>query len=314
VAVQLFTERRGIEYWEDFTGYSERHSIDGTEYRRRLKVGWNDAYNFVIDVLGETSMTPDPSDGSLVRYPPEPHPFFTSAYAVSMDFNKFLGVPTQYPDGSMAVEVRGGDGEMPEDAEGSGFAVYDVVYKVPTYTILEDDDIETELDRWVTRDGKFAIENLTLPGQAFKYGSLGDTGTPAGDAITAAIASKPVPEKTTFPFPTTTLTLTWHQVPSIPGPAHRKLLGTVNDAVFDAGVGDYAAETLLLTGLQWRRTSHPNGRFYFDWVMEFLYRDKGHNKIYARAAGFFARILRLAAGVGAVGIYEAKDFSNLFRA
>lgn len=310
-AVTLITNGQyGITYTEDPTGYREQWSEGGAEVTRTLRCAWSDRYKFVLDLLGYTNVDPD-ENGKMIRQIPEQHPFYTWMYAVSANLRGYLGVAGQDSFGVMQVDAKSADGSTAVDGSfsGTGYAVYDVTYRMPEYQIKKDTERTTELDRFVIRDYKYSIENLRLPGQGFAWGALADTGSPAGTAIPSSIATKAIPQPTTKPFPTSTLIYTWLQVPQIYPSKLSAALGKVNSTAFDTSSGNFSAETLLFNSVEIRRVRHANSTYYWQLAYQFIYRATGWNKLYSRVGEDFYKVTKAS---GAGGIYDTYEFANLF--
>lgn len=283
---------------------------DGVEAVRRLRTSWATRREFILDMVGWTEPTPDPETQRLVRHNPDQHPAHPWLYCSGVRLAGWKGVAIQDAKGALCIEERDGDGSCPDSGEGTGngWAVYDVMYKRFLYSIKEDDEVTTELDRYVRTDRKWAIENLSIPGQMLQFGSSGDTGQPPGYAIPSGLANKTIPEKITKPFPTVAWTYKWHQVPEPSDSQLSDALGKVNATEFD---GFFPAETLLLASAEAQRVIHPSQYDYYDITFQFLYRPTGWNKIMSQQAnGNFVKIVRK--GDTSKGLYETYEFLDLF--
>lgn len=317
----LFTVRNAVQYWEDGDGYQENWATDQAEVTRRLRCEWAKRFSFVDALVGYTEFT---ANGDLwTRYPPEPAPDVKAPaptfaggkfYAVSMRLARKLGFQSQDNLGRVAFRQRLATGEVLIAGAGDGYAEYDVTYRRLLFEPLADDKVTTELERYVVRRPKFAIENLTLPSQSFKWSTAGDTGTPAGAAVPAGIASQAVAGDVTKPFPTMALTYEWLQVPKPPSLAINNHQGKVNSATFDASYGNFAAQTLLFHSIDTTPRVYPNGGLYWDINFQFLFRPGGWNKIFKGGSGYgdFYRVVNKEAGKPA--LYDTVDFAELFKA
>lgn len=313
-AIALTTRGQyGITYYEEAEGWRETWAPDASQFARTCRVMWKDRYKFILDMLGWTSNVVDQNTGRMQRFLPEAHPVVTWAYATDCDLKAYKGVPSQDATGVMMIEERSADGSLaePGTATGTGWAIYDVKYSAPVHAIKSDTEIQSELERFVVRDEKLTVENLRLPGQSFQWGSLGDTGLPAGTAIPAGIADKVIPEAATMGFPLKTLHYTWLQVPVYPETKIDAAIGKVNAAAFDTSFGNYPAETLLFDSVEKTRVRHATSTYYWKIVYQFRYRPKGWNKIWSRVGGDFFKVVRKADT--SKGVYETADFDSLFK-
>lgn len=306
-----------VSYYEDAEGYRETWREDGVEVVRTCRVRWDLRGNFLADMLGWTEADPDPNTGRLKRHLPEKHPTYSWLYAMGADMKGWRGIPGQDSQGRLQIDERTAAGAAPTlgASAGNGWAVYEVTYRPPDAYMKQDDEISSELERFVVRDYRFAIENLTLPGQGFKYGTAGETGQPAGTAIPAGVAGKTIPGQTIRPFPTMTIQYTWRQLPQINLDKIQAAMGKVNSATFDntPGVANtgFGAETLLFHSVEARRKRHATSDYYFELVFSFLYRATGWNKLYHRSESTFFKVVDVA-GSGN-GIYQTYAFADLFK-
>lgn len=204
-----------------------------------------------------------------------------------------------------------------------GNVKYAVHFKSLPYKVLDDPGLgavhsDGELGRYVERLDTFAVENLQVPGGAYRWV------TAPQDAIQEPPARI---------FVTRQVSYIWHQIPqSALSAVKRKVdacIGRVNSTTFDrevepvAGTFGYPAETLLLVGadfqLEKERCCHPNPpERMWRVTYQMLYRNNGssggtyfgHNHLYRASAGTFQRV-ELASAAGTY-LYSLADFNTLF--
>lgn len=202
----LFTKTGNIPYREVVEGYRERFGRESAEIIRVCDVPWNHKREFVWYMLGWTEYNGGPN---LTRFLPEPldgyidHHLDSAFYAAECNLVDSLGTPDIQPEAhTFSRQLRFLD-RVPTDPvpdvgeEEFGWARYEVVYRPRTYQVLADHEIDTELDRFVTRNSTPSVINYTIPGNTFLFV---DTG-------------KSIPENTVKTEFTQEQTYTWHQVP-----------------------------------------------------------------------------------------------------
>ena len=314
-----------IPYREAYEGQGEAWRPDGPELQRRVKVPWASRREAVLDFVGWTSTGIDTAAGLLTRYPPHRHPWFPDFYCTEATLEGIIGVALQDEEGRYSVDLRGANGSLVEngEGEGDGWAVYRLTYRKPSFAMIGNSEVSsTELERYVFRREKATYESVTLPGQAFMFGGVGDPGspeelpgTPEGDGVPADIANTGINGDTVMMLATGELNLEWYQIPESVywGILRPKLLlaqGRVSSEFFDADRLNYPDGTLLF--LTWDMTLRQGASEdrYVDLVLKFAFRKKGWNKIYSRAATAFFKVIDKKTGQR--GIYETYDFNELF--
>jgi len=284
-----------VEYTEIPRPAEAWRSTDNSQAIRILECGWDQRYRFVQDLLGWSDYDSGPI---ITRYTPEQHPDpdFSTFYATDAQLIDSLGVPDT--DSNALDFVRFLD-KVPSDPipdpgnEVFGRARYQVTYRQFDYDIFKDEDIATELERYISRYYNFSVENLTLPGNTFEFTNF---------------PTEKIPQLAPIPVPLVELTYVWHQVPDpFPDQAISDALGKVNSALFD---GFYLAETLIFIGADVKAYWSVGNRFSWDITYKFQYKANGWNKLYRRTNDTFEPIRRQAAP--SKSIYETVSFETLF--
>jgi len=228
-----------------------------------------------------------------------------------------LGVESQDDQGRVLFRQRDAQGNVPTDPTfGGGYAVYDVAYRTVQFDVKADDEITTEMERYLIRRPKYALENLTIPSQSFQWGAAGETGNPAGDAIPndGNLPGSAIAGDTTKPFPTVALTYSWVQVPKLPSATILAHLGKVNAAAFDASYGNYPAETLLFLSVEPTPVVHGTGQVYWDLNFQLLYRPTGWNKLFKPGSSYGTFYKVVNRNTGEPSIYDTFTMTDLFDA
>lgn len=284
-----------IEYTE-IPNYTEGwRSTDNSQAVRILECGWNNRYRFVQDLLGWS----DYDSGSIItRYIPEQHPDpdLDTFYAVEAQLIGGVGVPDIDDDDFIRFLDKVPTDPIPAQLV-YGRARYQVTYRQFDYDIFADEDIATELERYVSRYYNFSIESVTLPGNTFEFTS----------------DSQKIPELAPIVFPLVELTYVWRQVPDpYPSATITAALGKVNNAAFDVNFSPtvYVAESLLLIGADVKSYWSVGGRFSWDITYKFSYRPNTWNKLYRKSTNSFDAIRRVAAP--SQSAYLTTSFDALF--
>lgn len=301
-----------VTYYEVPDLYAESWRPDGVQHARGCRVQWSERFEFVQSILGVADGI-DPATGRIRRYLPHEHPAFPGMYAVDCNLSDRLGVPNQDGDGVITFDQRSAAGAAPALGSGdsSGWAVYTVTYSRPNFSVLADDEITSEKQRFVLKLYKFATEMLTLPGQAFKWDALASVGLPAnnpGVAVPASQAGNPLAADITKPFPTQPITYQWLQVPfnSVLAAKFATAIGRVNASAWES----HGAETLLLQSVEVTPKQHAGSAFLYQVDFGFIKRPTGWNKIYNRTAGNVLPVVNVTGGQPS--IYATYDFDLLF--
>jgi hypothetical protein len=301
-----------VTYYEVPDLYSESWRPGSPTLVRGCRVQWEERDLFVLDILGFVEGV-DPDTGRIQRRLPHQHPFYDDFWAVECNMSDRLGVPNQAADGTITFDERDPDGSVNDAGlgDGTGWAVYSVTYTKPNFDILADGAVASEAERYVIRLPKFAIEMLTLPGQAFKWAASGQVGLPAdnpGVAVPVSQGGNPLSADITKAFPTQPVVYQWLQVPLTDALEAKfaTAIGRVNDAAWD----DHGAETLLLQSVEVEPSQHAGGQFLWTVSLHMVKRPSGWNKIYNRTAGNVIPVVNVTGGQPS--IYNTYDFNLLF--
>ncbi len=171
----------------DFT-YRERTDSytgnlgDNSTATRIFLVDWSMQSLFIDDLLGFATVT---TTGGLARVLPEEHPDYSYFYATDVSV-KPVGRP-----GTTGVNQSTYD-----------VAEIAVTYKPLPYAVREDDDIETELDRFVSRTPQVKAEYLTYNNTGMKW-------------VGGALDGQSLQFTPGIIVPGMTQTYTWHTVPAV---------------------------------------------------------------------------------------------------
>jgi hypothetical protein len=281
--------RYAVAYTEYVENYREVYRTNGNETVRFLQCAWRDRTNFMYDMLG---FSESPGSGQLSRQIPEQHPDLLHLYAADAEMIQGIGRPDQ--DASTQL-ISFFDGPTPPDSlfvgdTGSGIARFAVTYRTFPFDILADDDIGTELDRYVERRTTYATEAFLIPGQTLKWSS----------------DNKVIQEPTTKAFYTKELSYRWVDVPAVPTSSIETCINKVNSTTFDG----YTAGKLLMIAPNLERTYNAVGQVVWEIIYKFLWRANGWNQLYRRSSGVFADVVNTVGGQPA--IYDTADFNTLF--
>lgn len=296
----------GVEYFEYPDGYGEAWQPDAVSCSRLCAVEWNLRFKFVLDMIGWADEDLDPDTGRIVRHTPEVHPWFPDMFVRSCVLRDRQGVPNQDALGRITFDERDAEGDIigPGGGDGSGWAVYEVNYFRPNYSIKNDSDIFSELERYVIRNYRTSQQMLTLPSQAFQFGSV-------ADGVPASIADSAIPGDQTRPFGTMQLIYDWIMVPEPPWSVVRDQLGRVNQFSFDTEYGDWPAETLLFESAEFTPKQHASADYLWDVRYVFTFRADGWNRFYSRTENNFYKVV--ARNPGMFPPYRNDgDFNSLF--
>lgn len=254
-------------YWEREGSGEFQIAGDNQLTYRTFLTNWIDAQQFALDCLGYAYVQQQGSEYKILRVLPDAHPYFGQGgnnpclFATEVSGKGLGHTWTSSKTATMTVP-------------GTTFIKYDraelnVTYRAVDYQVLKDNQVTSELQRYVTRTSTYSGEYLTFDGR-MKYN------TPDGAVKRELhnLAGKIVcnVEKT----------LTWHMVPdpdssNVLNPPNYanvlKCLGKLNNAVFD---GDPVG-TVLFLGLDPHRTkpNFTNGQVYWDIAMKFGVKNNG---------------------------------------
>jgi uncharacterized protein Usg len=274
----------------------ETFSESSSSSVKKYIVDWNQRAAFLDDLLGYAYT----QSGKLYRVLPDQHPDLYNFYALEASID---------PEGAPSVSGRKSSWKR---------ALITVTYRPVNWDVKSDEQVTTELDRYVQKEYSEAADMLTLQSY-FKFCQR--------DAI---LQSQPGMIQ-----PFLECTYTWKQVPAnnsspykIPNESTvRDLIGTVNNATFDGR----AKGTVLFAGVEPKPitpklSSATSKWLYWDIAYKFIIRDNGpvtisstteqagHNYIFDSAYGRYDLV---TAGTNAglttgQRIYEYSDFSQLF--
>lgn len=315
------TSRRGILYdmqrtpgADSDTYYKESWTPALVNSSFVAKVDWEDANEFVVDMLGEHQQ----SGVKIRRHNPEQHPFNPNLYCVGCEIIRNLGELTR--------DISAGNSVKYEWVE------YACTFAAFLYDIKDDDDVDGdangELIRYIERRAKQAGQSIQANGlfefatgraaawnivSVYAIGDMVSTETDADGvrnwkSLTNANVGNtpvegvnwttvgatgtnydPIPTPPAIMVPYREIQYVWHYVP---GPINRLLdvsdayYGTVNDRLFDSlvigGVEyGYAAGTLLYLGMDYEPVpSTPAGNRIFKVTHKFAFRKQGWNTAY----------------------------------
>lgn len=291
--------------------------------RRTLMVNWSDRKEAEWQIIGTAWLD---TECKLRRWLPEQHPDKPWLWAtrISRSYGiEPVGV-TVMGTGFFDHSVLPGSGLQgsPIGSTGSGvswaghrsintyrYCVFEVEYTRPPYNIVEDEDVESEVERYVEYLPEFQGDYLSVPYEA----SSGATG------FKFVETGRNYPGNVGVIVPAEIERLKWWQVPEVAvnETAIWDLVGKVNDASWFDGRFSYAREHLLFCGLERERVWLPhdgspawNITFLFKW---FKY---GHNHFYDfyKKAGFDPgwRKCTVGGGENDPTLYEYGDFDGIF--
>lgn len=281
----------GINYQEMTKGYGEQYRRGGPEVTRVCRVRWNEAAEFVWNILGWVEWE---SGANLIRHLPHALQSFEnshlqeSMYADECRLVSCQGVPDIDEE---TQEIRFLDKISTDPIplpglEEFGFAIYEVVYRPRTYQLLNDDAaFSYEHERYVTRTKTYAATNITITGGNLRFVAAFNPAEP-----------RLLPESLTKTLFLTEHTYVWHQIPAdengdLPSGLQKnisRMTGKCNqfDWLGTKEAPRFKAETLLCLASHEERYHDPHGNIVFDLTFKFLERtsepDTGWNTTYQR--------------------------------
>jgi hypothetical protein len=306
------------------TSPEEGCDLTAPNARRTLAVNWDDRHEAEWQIIGTSWLG---ETCQLHRWLPEQHPEKPWLWATRI--SRSYGVDpigvTVMGTGFFANEenaAHGLQGSPIASTMGSGvsfeghrsintyrYCVFEVEYTRPPYNIAEDDDVGSEVERYVEYLPEFQGDYLSVPYEA----TSGATG------LKFVETGRDFPGNVGVIVPAEIERLKWWQVPAVAvnETAIWELIGKVNSASFFDGQYSYAREHLLFCGLERERIWLPhdgspgwNITFLFKW---FKY---GHNNFYDfYKQGAFNPAWRKATVGGGENdptLYEYGDFSTIF--
>lgn len=310
----FYTVKNSIPYFE-LHQTSERMSMEGTEWVRRLACMFKDRVTFITDMLGDARTVA----GQLRRDLPESHPWSARFLVADMQLVSTAGYPdfdtanndgltfTDYPD----------SGTSP--VTGEGLAIYDVTYRPPAlYDVKSDEDIDNgtygERERYVITTDEPAAENLPVP-RGLLYFEDDSLQTPVD-----------IPA---IPVPTVIFNLQWLRVPIdvqmpqtwygywdgsklVPG-----FVGSINSTDFwIPRRGLMLAGTLLGLPPHFRPYVDANTNEFNDITFQMQYRPQGHNR-FRKNNGCWKKLLvkdvpSACSSADQTGVFPEFEFKNIF--
>ncbi len=267
----------------------ENYSIDNSSAARSIIVDWDQRLAFLDDLLGY-SINYGPGD--LVRVLPDAHPDLYNFYCTD------------------AIVEKAGKPDITGNVSSWEKAIINCTYRPLPYALLEDEQISSELDRYVERDYDANVDYLTIIGQM--------------KLVTSGRALQTTPGRNQ---PYTAISYKWHQVPADPNdpfsvPTDDKItacLGKVNSMPFD---GYYAGTVLFMKPVSKMVTPRlgTNDAYYWNIEYKMLIRDygpgleleqAGHNYIWDSVSNSYDLVTHDGT-IGGNRIYQAADLNQLF--
>jgi hypothetical protein len=300
----------------------ESRRVNENVMTRVFFVKWEERFNFIEHVLGDSALWTDAGITKLSRLLPNStfgrHPESTQIIATRID------------------EIRGHGcgidniGQFPTYPK----AKITVFYEQAGFGIFSDAGVATERERFTSRGpGTTDVEAFTLPGGAFKYTSAGGTGA----------HGKPIPFNISFTRPVRRFSMKWEMLPNAlyttNGALFRRLylgtgdgipwLGTVNSAAISfTGLGNYEAGQLLLEGVDDAELKSPltaTGLASLKWdvTFKFAYTPRGWLDLFyfdpaTPADSGYYRVSNngvhyaVAAMPDGKGLYNVRDLNDLW--
>ena len=267
--------------WREQPDYHEHWADNDQTCTRVFDVPWYFKDQFTAFALGGAKSG---AAEKLSRALPWQHPTRPWLYATAVTLIKGVGATTIDPSfKNMLYFVDVGNST-------EGYARLAVTYQSVDYYVLSDAAIVTELDRYVTRNYGYAVEAVSLPGNAFTW---------------AEGVIEPIPAGNSKILHTQQLSYKWHGVPYIPRIAINACVARTNSVGFDT----YAATTLLCLPPDIYRYNNDLGNPVVDITYKFVFRDVTWLKIYrGLSGGAVVNDFHLVTP----DIYKRADFNTLF--
>ena len=289
--IPQMTSNFQIPFQERARSYGE--SVGGSDQAttRELVVAWDQRYPFRSDMLGYSVDV----GGFLGRFPPNSHPEFPQMYCTECTMIEPEGPNSQNSAYDGAVQYTN--------------AVYRCTYKPLMYRVATDDQINTEMDRFIIRKDKYSFEQLKIPGNFFVYtdGFGGALGVPGQ-----------VPNVPAVPWGIVEMEYTWKQIPFTLVPKALLLMykNCMNNAPFDQNSmlpdgelsSGYDDKLVLFNNVERHDYIQPNFDYVSDLVMTFVLREQPWDQILG-SDGKFHPIVNSKTGLPAYGL---QDLNQLF--
>lgn len=289
--IKLETANRKIEYEEYARAYTEHYSADSQLSSRILAVAWDSREQFREDMLGWSENV----GGVLTRNPPERHPENPRLFCTE-------------------CQMQQNEGEHSQNAAQKGMpkydkAVYQCTYRAVPYRVIGDDemdeDLPTELDRFVIRKKLFGFEMQKLPGIDLVF-----------DAPGKSWDRKPLGEVPSIPVSVINLEYTVKEIPLELIPDVVTKGNTINAADFDDAIllgditlGPYAPRRVLFSGFAQKEYLSAKGISVADLVYSFAVRAVEWN-YFPGPDGTMYKIIRTSDS--SKSIFSTSDFNELF--
>ena len=190
---------------------------------RRFKVGWNDRFDFLLELYGGYRII----GGQFTFTPPAVFPGVPGATVTNIELEPF---PANLPDGTAVSQISRGSNAYPA-------ALATATYRI---RVLDGDQDRDDLPgvsegTYLSYRADLSSEYESVPGRTWRWTT---DQTPLGDDVDPRIL-----------VPTEAFTLTWHRVPRPPWDAMRDLRGRLNDGTFL----NHSAKSVLFLGARTRR-------------------------------------------------------------
>jgi hypothetical protein len=316
------------EGWVETTGYQEKCSQSDQEMIRVFQGPWTNRLTFVRWALGYSYNQPAPgppaapTSGSLSRVPPINDPEMPWLYASECQLLEPQGAwginPTVFEvdgNGNNFLDQNGNPilaGKIGYFETSTGTDAYTARYAVRfiprLYEVRSDNEMlnlpntQLELERWVERKTKYAMQVIQTPGTLTFV-----PGTPvAGQPVSANAALQY--------FPTQELQYLWYEVPDVPEDAIQACVGQVNSDPFDGARGAklYPAQTLLCLPPDRERTPRTIlGRVCWTLTYRFAYRPTGWN-LFPNGVDQNFYLATRDGTVNGTRLYAVANFAKLF--
>lgn len=338
-------------------GYAEHFRGDGEQSIKRVfDVPWSSRKQWCDEMVGYSRLIVDPQsapgapDYLLTRSLPvqDPEPGYEHLYCSDVRL-----VGTRGSDGSGGVFARQAfnvyDNTLAEQPQlatapaltaykiayfdrlsGYGLARYEATFTPRNYEVREDVEVQTgqaqkallpnsrgELERYVTREDRYAVQTIPLPKGQLKFTALAGGVLPQfSPAGIAGVDQQLVGENAAYLLRhQAELVYTWHDVPFFDRLAVLGMVGKVNSTAFDGAVGFpfYPAYTLLMQAPVTERYRSTRGALMWRIKFSFLYRPETHLTLpgTASGAGGSSNFFTVAMPDG-TPLYPKADFNTLF--
>lgn len=310
----------------EVTGYRERFVPNQSQATRVFDCPWTLRDLFIQWALGYSSN----SFGKLRRVRPQQHPEWVWMWAQEVEllegigfiynnplvvvrdqFNNIVlddkGKPKQIP---MIGYFDGGPAQQ-NKILANGKARLAVTYRALDWDVYSDETIDAldntlgELNRWVTRDTRYANQALAVPNWQLRFEDDLNSRIPQGGILFEA---------------TKELIFTWHDVPDPPEDKIQAILGKMNDQPFDRPkdfqgklVGGsppdgFDINTLLFGNVEKKRHRSATGRVNWEISYHFYWREKRWDYL-PDDSGEYRRVVLMKNGQP---MYKQGHFDDLF--